>query len=257
MNYGMYLSAGGALTNLYRQDVIAGNLANLRTTGFKPDMVVAAHRRPERLERPVAGLDPQRMLERLGGGLRAAPTRIDLRQGPLAPDGGPLDLAIEGEGFFTVRTGRGDDAETLRLTRDGRLAIGDDGALVTAASGHPVLDTRGRPIRLDPTSDVAVDPRGVISQNDRAVAQLGVAAPTDATRLRKVGHNLLRAEGLDPLRPADGLVRQGHTEGSAVDPVITLNDLITATKSAQANLKMMQYHDHIIGQSVNTFGRVA
>ncbi|MHC4590466.1 MAG: flagellar basal body protein [Planctomycetota bacterium] len=80
MNYGLYLAASGALTNIHRQEVITNNLANATTAGFKPDMVYARQRLPERLE-SGAGTDPKELLEQLGGGTALMPTRLDLSQG--------------------------------------------------------------------------------------------------------------------------------------------------------------------------------
>ena len=72
MNYGLYLSAAGVLNNLQRQDVIANNLANVNTVGFKPDSVLTRHRLPERLESGHL-IEPREMLERLGAGCRQTP----------------------------------------------------------------------------------------------------------------------------------------------------------------------------------------
>ena len=124
MNYGMYLSAAGVLTNMHRMDVMANNLANLGTVGFKADEVTFMTRAPERLDPGALSMmggepaDPQWMLERLGGGQWAAPSRIDLRQGSLQRTGGNLDAAIEGDGFFVVGS---EDAP--RLTRDTRCHL--------------------------------------------------------------------------------------------------------------------------------------
>ncbi|MCH7848627.1 MAG: flagellar hook-basal body protein [Planctomycetes bacterium] len=256
MNYGMYLAATGVLTSMYRQDVLANNLANVNTVGFKPDVVYTRLRLPERLE--SGGASPQQLLERLGGGHLLSPTRLDLTQGSLTDTGNDLDLAIEGEGFFVVRsTGPGD--EQLRLTRDGRFTLNRAGELVMAGTGMSLLDTENQPIRLDRTATVHVRSNGELVQDGKVRATLRIAAATDQSQLSKLGNNLLTVNSNDPqaLRPADGRLLQRHLESSAVNPVMMLNAMISASKAASANLKMMQYHDHMIGQAVNTLGRVA
>jgi flagellar basal body rod protein FlgG len=260
MNYGLYLSAGGALTNLYRQDVIANNLANVNTTGFKPDVVNEQARLPQRLEPGQMPVDPQTLLEKIGGGDWSGPTRINLRQGGLAESHGPLDLAVEGEGFFVVDAGKGQGDKALRFTRDGRMALNSNGTLVTASSGFPVLDDEDQPIMLDRSRPVNIDTDGTVRQGDEEVATLQIATVADTSKLTKVGDNLILFTipgSNNARRPADGSVRQGMVESSADDPVLVLNEMINVSRAIQANALMMQYHDNILGQAINTFGRVA
>jgi flagellar basal-body rod protein FlgF len=105
MNYGLYLSASGAMTAMHKQDVYANNLANVNTIGFKPDSVFTRHRLPERIEQPHLHADPHKLLEQLGGGQFIDPTFTNLTQGALTATDRPLDVAIDGEGFFVISTG--------------------------------------------------------------------------------------------------------------------------------------------------------
>ena len=258
MSYGLYLSASGALTNMHRQNVFANNLANLRTVGFKPDAVDIRQRPPERVERPDVRADPKWMLERLGGGVFAEPTRVTLGQGDLVQSGNDLDLAISGEGFFVVNDGKSVGPAGRLLTRDGRFTLNDRGDLVMAAGGMRVLDRNQKPIRVDPTRPVRIDGNGLITQDGSEVAQIQVVGAPAPDQLHKAGRGTLRT--IDPLTapPAfAGQVRQRFTEESAVDPILMMNAMISAAKSAQANLKLMQYHDQLLGKAFNTFGRVA
>jgi flagellar basal-body rod protein FlgF len=259
MNYGLYLSAAGALTSLHRQDVHANNLANMNTIGFKPDEAYTRHRLPERLE-SAAMVDPNWLMEQLGGSQHVQPTRVRLVQGPLSRTDNPLDLAISGDGFLVVTTSRGSGDEQLRLTRDGRLTLNEQGELVMASTGLKVLDAHNQPIRIDPSQgDVRIDSHGEITQNGRIIAQLHFVSPTDPQLLQKSGANLLRLQpgASFSLVPATGAIVQSHIEGSAVDPIMAMNAMISASKAVASNATMMQYHDHILGQAINTFGRVA
>jgi len=259
MNYGMYLAASGVLTNLYRQDVIANNLANVNTPGFKPDSVYQQARLPERLEDPVAGADPQRLLEQLGGGTLSHPTYTNQNQGALERSANPLDLAIQGDGFFMLEGESGNPADGFRLTRDGRFTLNTNGELVHATSGRRVLDDNGQPITLDPAQPVHVDADGHVLQGGAVVARLNLVMADDPADLTKAGGSLFQVRGDNPelLEPATGSVQQGFVESSAVDAIMTLNELMGATKSAQGSAQLMQYHDHILGQAIGTFGRVA
>lgn len=258
MNYGMYLSAAGAMTAMHKQDVHANNLANVNTVAFKPDSVFTKHRLPERLEQPSLAADPHKLLEQLGGGQFVDPTFTSRAQGQLAQTERPLDVAIDGDGFFVVSKG-GVGQDALRLTRDGQFTLNESGELVMASTGHRVLDVNNEPIQLDSATSVVINENGEIAQNGETVAQLQIAAPSDPALLDKAGHNLMRFrnDAEVSLVPADGKARQGHTESSAVDPILAMNAMIGASKSVASNAQMLQYHDHIMGQAVNTFGRVA
>lgn len=258
MSYGLYLSAAGALSSMHRQDVLANNLANMNTVGFKPDQVVSRQRLPERLESPNGYVDPKWMLEQLGGGQFIDPTRVNMMQGDLVSTGNDLDVAISGDGMFVVAGATGTGPEHVRMTRDGRFTLNEAGELVMAANGRRVLDTGNQPIELTPGVPVRIDTAGGVRQNGAIVATLQLVDAPPGT-LVKEGENLMRyADGETPTpRPFTGRLEQGHTEASAVDPIMTMNGMMAAAKSAQSNLKMMQYHDQLLGQVFNTFGRVA
>jgi flagellar basal body rod protein FlgG len=227
--------------------------------GFKPDAVLTRARLPERLENPMRADAGRHMLESLGGGLFVEETSVKLGQGSLLTTGDDLDLAVQGEGFLVVSDPRAAGAEKLALTRDGRLTLDRGGMLVSAGSGQAVLDTQGQPIRLDGIGKVTILRNGELLQDGERIATINLVSPGPRTKLIKTGENLFQFSkaDLEAARPADGSILQGAIETSAVDPVMELNRLIAASKAAQGNLKMMQYHDQIMGQAINTFGRVA
>lgn len=259
MNYGLYLSAAGTLTSLHRQDVMANNLANVNTVGFKADDVHFRARLPERLENPIASAptDAQLLLEQLGGGTFADPTHTSFRQGDLNRTSNPLDLAIEGDGFFVVSNSQTINAQSIRFTRDGRFARNTQGELIMAATGMRVLDVDNQPIRLDTAGAVQIAADGTIHQNGQTIAQLQIGTVADKSQLAKEGANLLRPAAKVKPQDASGSVKQGFLESSGVDAILAMNQMINASKAVQANATMMQYHDNILGQAINTFGRVA
>jgi flagellar basal-body rod protein FlgF len=146
----------------------------------------------------------------------------------------------------------------MYLTRDGRFTMDEDGQLVMADNGMAVLDQRNRAIRLDRDVAVEITGGGDVEQLGQVVATLRVTEPTDPSDLVKVGGNLLQTDSLPAATPRapGGRVVQGHIENSAVDVITLLKDVVGATKSFSANIKMMQYQDHIMGQVINTFARV-
>lgn len=264
MNYGLYLSAGGALASLHKQDVLANNLANINTVGFKPDLVNFRARLPERLESPTPDADPQLLLEQLGGGQFTDPTRIDFHQGDLAQSHSDLDMAIQGDGFFVVSNGKGSGADNLRFTRDGRFTLNSAGELVMITNGMRVLDPNDQPIRLNRSAKLQVDGAGNILQNGAAIAKVQISTIADKSNIVKEGSNVMRFAGAKgqagsgaKRQPASGSVKQGWVESSGVDPILAMNAMINVSKAIQANSTMMQYHDNIMGQAINTFARVA
>jgi flagellar basal-body rod protein FlgG len=102
MNYGFHLATTGVITGMRRLDTIANNLANSTTVGYKADRLTMSPRSAENVERPGAYADANAMLDALGGGTLFLPNAIDLRQGTLRQTGSPLDVALEGDGFFRL-----------------------------------------------------------------------------------------------------------------------------------------------------------
>jgi flagellar basal-body rod protein FlgF len=258
MNYGLQLAASGALTSLYRMDVLANNLANLGTTGFKPDLPAVRQRDVARVEDGLGFLPSNTLLERLGGGVMSAPNRISFEQGPLSQTGDPLDAAIEGEGFFVMRDETAKGPESLRLTRDGRFTRDTQGRLVSATTGMPVLDTSGRAIPLASDAPVLLHGDGTLSQKGQAVAQLRIATITDKSRLGKLGHGTFTvpADALKGRQPPAGQVKQGFTEGAAVDPISVLTAINDAARSAEGAYGLIQGHDHLLDRAINGLGRI-
>jgi flagellar basal-body rod protein FlgF len=260
MNYGLYLSSSGVLTSLYRQDVFANNLANVKTVGFKPDVPTIRQRDPAVVEKGL-GFDLRHdLLDRLGGGVFAGTQRINIAQGDLTATGNDLDIALgTPNAFFAIE--RNDAATGQRdivLSRDGRLTLAADGTLVQMATGRPILDVNDRPIRIEPGTVVHLDDRGQVIADGEPIARLQVAAVDEPDRLIKLGDNLLgfadgRGERHLLEEPA---LRSRHVEASGVDPIRTLMDLVAATKAVAANGNLIRYQDSLMDRAVNVLGRV-
>jgi len=258
MNYGLYLSAAGVLTNMHRQDATANNLANASTVGFKRDLAALTQRTPEAREDPTSPDLAHQLLDRLGGGTLVRPTETDFRPGAIQNTENDLDLALDGPGFFNVQVQRGD--QTLhRLTRDGRFTLGHQGALVTSTGGHPVLGRDGSPIRLDPNAPVHVDAAGTIRQRGDAVARLRMIDPQPRDRVHHDGLGLYRAPdaAIADAPDADARVVQGAVEQANVDPVREMVQMIETSRAISHNARLIDYHDRIMQHAANTLGRVS
>ncbi len=261
MNHGLYVSASGLMTNLYRQDIIANNLANASTVGFKRDLAVMTQRDAESIEdnHPFQYRHP--MMDELGGGVFAGPQTISFEPGSLEKTSNPLDLALESpDTFFAVqRTNASTGHSEVRLTRDGRFTRNAEGFLVTSAGGFKVLDETNQPIQLDDDQPAVIDPDGRVQQNNAEVARIQVVAMQNRERLIKDGHNLFKQTGGGDGRvtPVNGRVRPGFVEASAVDPIRELLGMMETTTAIQYNSNLIKYHDTLMERAVNSLGRVA
>ena len=259
MNYGLYLSSSGMMTSMYRQNVLANNLANARTVGFKADVPTIKQRQPESIEGGF-GMDVRHdLLDRIGGGAFAGPQRINLQPGSLEMTGNPLDVAIQDKNqFFAIGMTNGETGqmETM-LTRAGKFTRSTEGQLVNDA-GLPVLDTAGQPIALPDGANVRIDDRARVMADGKEIAQLQVTRVADTDQIVKFGQNLMRHLG-EPGNTRvvdDPLIVPGHIEASGADPVRSLVDLIETTQSITAQGNLIRYQDQLMGQAVNTLGRV-
>jgi len=258
VNYGLYLSASGVLTNTYRQDVFANNLANVETVGFKPDSPSIRQRDPEAVEDQLGVDVSNELMDLLGGGVLAGTQRINFTPGSPQKTGHGLDVAlIEKNQFFAIRSLDPDTGETqVRLTRDGRFTRNSADELVTQ-SGHKVLDASDQPIVVAGRGPATITGEAQIQVNGEIVAQLQVARVADLDRLTKRGDGQFSFEGQDPRIAVEAPnVRPGFVESSGVDPIMTMMQVVAATKAVTGNANMIRYHDQLLDRAVNTLGRV-
>jgi len=252
--HGLWLSAAGMKVNEHRQTLLANNMANASTTGFKQDLAVVWQRAVESRESAAGATFAHPVLDAMAGGLHVRPTFQSFAQGPIEATGRSLDAAIEGEGFFTVR-----DGEITRYTRDGQFTINRSGELVLSSGDGRwrVLDDGGRPISLNPEgSEAAIAADGTLRQNGATVAKLGLVTSENKQSFRKTGHNLFELKQGETI-PAGGRIVAEAREGSNFEIMTGLANMIEVSRAYQLNANMLQLQDQVTGQAVSTLGRVA
>lgn len=210
--------------------VVANNIANADTTGFRAESVTYAEHVARTGATPSLSMAAARVRE------------TDLGPGALSVTGQPLDLAIDGEGFFRVMTDRGE-----RLTRAGAFGMDASGQVVTP-EGWPLLDAGGAPIVLPPGGAPAIGADGTLSVDGAPVAQVGVVVPRDPLTLIREGGTRFRAADVDPAPAA--MIRQGALEGSNVDPVAQIARLIEVQRAYEAGQSLIDREDGRIRQTV-------
>jgi len=226
------------LTELARQDQIAGELANASTPGYKADQSSQAAFGDMLLANTATG----QTIGSLPTGVGIAATTTDMSQAPLQQTGNALDLALSGDGFFSVRTPQG-----VRYTRDGQLATNAQGQLVTA-TGYPVLDTKGQPIVLGAggqSPQVASD--GAVTVAGKSVGTIGVVSLQNPV---KQGDTLFT--GTAGARPKETTVVQGSLEGSGVNPADAMIDMITSFRAYEASQHVINAIDETLSRAIDS-----
>jgi flagellar basal-body rod protein FlgF len=245
MPYGMYISAEGAQVQAQRLQVIANNLANVETPGFKRDVATFQSRFAEAIQQGD-DYSGSRGQNDIGGGVKLIGTETDFSGTTLRNTEIPTDFAVNGAGFFAVR---GDDGGTY-LTRAGNFTLDTQGRLLTQ-DNHPVLDEGGTEIVIDTTLPWDLHTGGRIVQ-EGASTGVGLVRPQSLGDLVKVGSNLFRSLGpTAPVPSEERDIRQGVLEQSGASPTKEMMAMIETTRAFEANTKLIQYQDSMIGGLVN------
>ncbi|MDA1017643.1 MAG: flagellar hook-basal body protein [Planctomycetota bacterium] len=247
MLYGLHLSTQGAQNQLTRLDVLANNLANASTNGFKRDFAVfQAH---QSYDRTYGGQEkPPGNLNESTGGTSTATVRTDFSTGAATQTGSPFDLAIQGDGFLRVS-----DGQAEFLTRNGRLTVNADGELVQQDTGHRVLSSSGTSLEIpDNAGEIEISTAGGLYQlidGERVLlGQFDVVRPTSVDALEKRPDGLFTFQGSLQSAVETSTLRQGFVEASGVKPIEELMDLIEASRVVETNVNMMKMQDEMLGQ---------
>jgi len=225
-----------------RMDATANNLANMTTAGFKVEHVVTR----DLTEKPASASDNPNEIAFAD----AWTLQRDFSTGPIEQTGNPLDFAIENEGFFVVQTAAGQ-----AFTRDGRFNLNDRGEIVTR--NGEVVQGQGGPITLNPTGGpLSVSRDGAISQDGQIVGTLRVANFQTPAALEKVGSNLWRATDEQPTDVTNPRIAPGAVEGSNVNAVQELTEMIEISRAYASVAKMLAQSDDLRGASIEKLSKV-
>jgi len=275
---GIYTGASGMLAQDARMDAIANNLANVDKTAYKkdiavfkafPDMIIRRINESGLGITPAGSYDTMPYVGKLGTGVELNEVFTNFEQGSLQRTENAFDLAIEGRGFFTVMTERGE-----RYSRDGSFTINQDGILMTH-NGNPVMGENGT-IRVHHNNfivnehgevvvngDLSADPRDVVSMasnnwsNPIVIDRLKIVDFENIREIKKEGDSMYRETEYSgpPLPPGNFKVVQGFLEKSNVNIVREMVDMIEVQRSYEANQKTVTSHDQTLGKLINEVAR--
>ena len=234
---GFYPNMGvvGLFREEKRYDIIANNLSNLQTVGYKKDVPVFHKTFSAALDLPLAE-DP------------IQPVTI-FQQGELQPTQNEMDLAIEGEGFFKVKTPGG-----IRYTRSGNFHLNRDRILVQS-NEYPVLGS-GREINVQ-GNHVVIDKDGTISADGSNQGKIDLVTFADLNGLKKEGQTLFKlVKEQDEIEPKQSQIQQGSLEFSNVNALEEMVRMIDSLRTFQGSDKIVQVQDELNGRVVNDLAKV-
>jgi flagellar basal-body rod protein FlgG len=278
----LWVPLSGAIAQQKNVEAIANNVANVNTPGFKKDQLVFKEyltnfeKKTLPIDLPNKEWSPENFYQSNGSEHAFVQTDgnyTDFEQGQLSPTYNPLDLAIQGTGFFEVKTENG-----IRYTRDGRFSLSSDGYLVSK-EGHKVLsdsqeaieeidftddknlekkipNIEDRYIRISP-GQISVNNEGRIYINNDQIKKISIVEFNDKHSLAKEGHSLFINKDKENLNTqiTNSKVQQGFIEESNVNPIIEMSALIKANRHFESLQRILKTYDQIAEKSSNEISK--
>jgi len=237
---GMYTSASGMLPRIKKQELTANNIANVSTPGYKRDMLFT-----KELTRAE-----QKLVHKQSDWQRPMVNEVytDYAPGIFDKTGNPLDLAIDGDGFFTLELADG----TRALTRAGSFTVSNDGFLVFP--GGPLVLGEGGPIEVG-NGKVTISQSGEVDVDGSVISRIVPVTVDNVDLLTKLGGCLFAVpEGVE-LRPVTtASIRQGYLEAANVDIVGEMIDMIVSFRTYEVNARALQTQDRSLENLFNRVG---
>jgi flagellar basal-body rod protein FlgF len=206
-----------------KMNAIANNVANMDTTGYKSQHIqFKEYVSQTDAEQPLSLVYDYGEYKNFGGGA-------------VTDTGNPLDIALVGNGFLKVRTVEGDEF----YTRNGRLQIDNNNQLVTS-SGETVLDQGGQAISIpDGESNIRITPEGTLAGKQGPFGQIGISKFQNPQLLEPVGNSLFKSSA-DPQPDPETRIQQGALEGSNVNPIFEMTNMMEVQRRYQSVARMLQ-----------------
>ncbi len=225
-------------------DIVANNIANMNTTGFKGEKMMF-------VQHLVKSRGGQRLLGPKLAFTRDIATMLDTSDGPMEKTGNPLDLGINGEGYFVLQTENGE-----RYTRNGRFQLDDGGQLVNQ-NGDPLLSTANQPFFLSPEdTEIVISRDGTVSTNNGDLGRIRLVSFENPQKLKRSADGLFNSEE----RPTDvesPEINQGMLEGSNVKPIFEMAKMISIHRSYDGIRDFIKREDERMRNMVRELAKTA
>lgn len=253
---GLYTAATGMVSQQKRMDAISNNLANVNTTAYKrEDLITESFDSVLTLKINDIGTVGMRneAIGRMTLGLGPSQSYTDFTQGTLTNTENPFQLALDGEGFIAVTLVDQEGNQREAFTRDGSFVRTSDGYL-TNKNGDYIQGENGF-IQL-PAGDTVIDSEGKLYVDDVYVDTIRLVDFDNKQTLEKLGSNLFAQSGNEELSAFSGRVMQGYLEGSNVNTVKEMVEMIKLSRTYQANQTVMKTFDSTLDKVANSIGKV-
>ncbi len=263
MMEGLYIAASGGTKQLKKLDAISNNIANINTQGFKRNLLVYEERTTPFQRIPWTGSDMRnfnsiQVSDSAVSYVQVTQSLTDFAQGPFIKTDNPLDVAIEGKGFFVVNTPTG-----IRYTKNGNFHLDGLGQLVDQ-KGNMIMTRNEEPILIPfGTKRVTIDQEGSvfggIELDQDPLGQLKIVSFNNLQALIKEGQGFYKISdsSVKEILVNDAKVLQGFTENSNANVIHEMTQMIETLRQLEAYQKIIQSIDEADDQSVNNLGRVA
>ncbi len=254
---GLYTAYTGMLNQQYRLDTITNNLANAATTGYKREGATSKAF-DEVMAVKVKDYTDGAYVRQIGNmslGVKIGENYTDYTQGSFKATENTYDLAIEGNGFFSISFTNKNGEESIKYTRDGEFTLDSEGALRTK-DGDYVQGEGGNIYVPTDSASVAIDSQGRITADGEYIDTIQIVDFEDYNYLEKYGENMYTAVDGATQMDATYNIHQGYLEASNVNVVKEMVEMITISRAYESNQKMMQSVDSMLEQSANTIGKV-
>lgn len=237
---GLYTSASGMLPQVKKQEITANNVANAGATGFKKERLFTKELNRAEIKQIKTKSDWERPM--------ATSTFVDYSPGVFDHTGNPLDIAIDGDGFFTLKLEDG----TIALTRAGSFEVNADG--VMSFPGGATLEGEGGALQIG-NGRVTIAATGEVQVNDFSVGRIIPVTVDDLSKLTKVGSSLFIVPQNVPLIPVPiSTIQQGYLETSNVDIVSEMVEMIISYRTYEANANSVRTQDESLEKLFSRVG---
>jgi len=273
----LWVPLSGAVSQQRKIDVLANNIANANTPGFKKDHITfkehltVLEKGHQDIDLPNKEWSPEDFYRSYGAEnalVKVSGSFTDFKQGSLVPTSNPFDLAIKGRGFFEVLTPNG-----IRYTRKGIFSPNQKGTLVNN-SGHQLLSKLEGPTNEStendkeypkpesriiniPQKSVVINPEGEIHANKQIISKISLVEFKDIHALRKEGDSLFINKDINNINitPSQSSILQGFLEQSNVNPIGEISELLKSYRHFESLQRVIKTYDNIAGKAVNQISR--
>lgn len=252
---GLYTAWTGMYNEQKRLDVIANNIANAATTGYKQEGVTSqSFDNMLGIKVRDYSAKSDEVIGTMSLGVKVGEVYTNHKQGSLRPTGNTYDLALDGSGFFTVKVTDENGVDHIRYTRAGNYTITKDG-YVTDADGNRLQSEAGDLI-VPTDAEIVFDTDGTVYANGELIDKVTITDFEDYDYLKKFADTMYEPVDGATQKEATAALRQGFLEQSNVNVVQEMTQMIAITRAYEANQKIVQAMDSTLDQAVNSVGRV-